>query len=394
MSDRLKLTSIPKLDTDEFLAKFNLKASDPDESVKAAKALLNEVKRYGTAITVGDYINLSVRRDSTFSGLELVLNELGIPTRESYEDHVVIEAANDVFDTYPGTRALFPEVINDTITWVYRQPLQNTVADILAGSRGISGNEMISTEVEDDSAELESYIVPERGRIPITSIKTTQNAVKIWKLGHGIGWTYEFARRARLDLIAPFVGRIQRRLEEAKMAAALSLIINGDTVRSAATEVNQDDYDATVGVTSTDGKIHWECFLYWLVQRAKAGTPVDTVIGNWDAAFQWHRLWSVNSATGAPDAQNMAMVAERFNVPGLKLPIPQFVTAPTAPPNKLIGILRPETLEEVRENGSDIEERQRYIETQEEAVFSTTNVGYRIIWGDTRQVYDFGSIDE
>ena len=63
-----------------------------------------------------------------------------------------------------------------------------------------------------------------------------------------------------------------------------------------------------------------------------------------------------------------------------------FALSSTAPAQKLIGFVKNETVEELVENGSDIEESVRSIETQSVKYVKTTNRGYRLPFSDTRSV--------
>ena len=63
-----------------------------------------------------------------------------------------------------------------------------------------------------------------------------------------------------------------------------------------------------------------------------------------------------------------------------------FALSSTAPAGQLIGFIKGETLEELVENGSDIEESVRAIENQVVRYVKTTNKGYRLVFGDTRSI--------
>jgi len=63
-----------------------------------------------------------------------------------------------------------------------------------------------------------------------------------------------------------------------------------------------------------------------------------------------------------------------------------FALSSTAPANKLVGLVKNETLEELVENGSDIEESVRSIENQTVKYVRTTNRGYRLPFSDTRSI--------
>jgi hypothetical protein len=68
-----------------------------------------------------------------------------------------------------------------------------------------------------------------------------------------------------------------------------------------------------------------------------------------------------------------------------------FVLSSAVPANKLIGITKAITLEELVENGSKIEESERSIRNQKVTFVSTENSGFKLTFGDTRSVFDVGN---
>jgi len=361
-------------------------------SAEAGKRLLARAADYG--LGVKDYLNLAIEPEGEALGFELVLSKLNLPVKNSFKDGIVLQAASETFQTYSGTRALFPEVIDTILRWKNRQDQFETLAPLVLGTRTIAGPEILSTVVEDDSAERQVSQVPEGSRIPVRSIRTSQNTVKIFKYGSGIRTTYEFNRRASLDIITPYLARLEREKELQKVAAATAMLKDGDSVHAAAGEVNQSSYNTATGATATNGKISWQHLVYWLMMRAKAGTPVDTVVMNWDAWFQWQMLFAapVVLANGleqtANDSLTRAGVALGQNPVSLALRVTPVLSS-TAPANKLIGYTKAETIEELVEANSQIEETMRSIDNQTISIYRTENCGFRLAWGDTRSVYDF-----
>ena len=363
-------------------------------SAEAGMRLLGLAKDYG--IAPKDYLNLAIETDGDMSGFEQVLAKLNLPVRESLKDGIVLQAAAETFQTYSGTRALFPEVIDEVVRWRNRQDQFETLAPMIAGSRTVGGIEMVSTIVEDDSADRGTYTIAEGGRIPVRSIRSSEQAVKFYKHGSGIRTTYEFARRASIDMVVPFLARVQRELERSKVTHATNLLVNGDGINAAATEVDQSTYNTATGVTAIANQISWPHFLYWLVQRARAGAPVDTVIMNWDGWFQYQMLFArptvlanaVNQ-TGA-EALGKAGVSMEQHAVSLALRVKPVISS-AVPANKMIGITVAETIEELVEANSRIEESERAIQNQTITVYRTENSGFRILWADTRSVYDFGN---
>ena len=391
------LSAIKPLDLDNFVK--TIQSSSDRESEEAGLALVKDAARFG--LSVRDYLKLSVgseKHEGGLDGYERTLYALNLPVKDSFEDGIYLQAASETFQTHAGTRALFPEVIDDMLRWTNRQDPFEVVEPMLANSRTMNGNELLSTVVDDDSAERDTFSVPELGRIPVRSIRTSEQTIKIYKHGSALRTSYEFSRRASLDLMVPYANRIARELELFKVTAATNVLINGDGLNGAATEVDQSTYDASTGATSTAGQITWENLLYWFVQRAKANAPVDTAIMNWDGWFQWLMLFAAHEKAGAADAfgdpksESLARAGATIGRDPVNIVMSvRPVLSSATPANKIIGITVGETLEELVEAGSDIQEQERNILNQSITMTKTENTGYRLVYGDTRSIYDFGN---
>lgn len=385
------LSEIEKISASDLKAR--LTSSSDHTSQEAGLKLTKDAASFG--LNMRDYLILSVDRgqETQLNGYELMLAELNLPFRNDFENGISLQAASETFQTYAGTRALFPTVIDDMLRFANRQDTLETVAPLVANTRTTVGVELLSTIVEDDSKDRDSFVIAEMSNIPVRTIKTSEKSVKFYKHGSAIRTSYEFSRRASLDILVPYANRIGRELERSKLAAAVGTLINGDGAYGAAPVVNQSSYNTQTGVTATDGKINWQHFVYWLIQRAQAGTPIDTVVMNWDGYYQWLTLFTnPASATGAPAMDNlrqMGVDVER-NAKGIQL-LSRItpVLASAMPAGQLLGLSQGDTLEELKESGSDINETDRAIKNQTITVVRTENSGYRLVFGDTRSVFKF-----
>lgn len=398
MSELRSLNDIKKIDLQKLVE--SLKSEEHGASMNAGLKLAKEAASFG--LNVRDYLLLAVGSEDGANGLngyERTLHALNLPVKNAYADGIHLQAASDTFQTYTGTRAMFPMVIDDIVRFATRQDTFEKVEPMLANSRTINGVELLSTVIEDDKDARDSFQIPELANIPVRTIRTSEQSVKIWKHGSALRTSYEFSRRASLDLLVPHANRIARELELSKVQAATSVIINGDGAHGAAPVVTQGQFDAETGETSVANKINWVNFTYWLVQRARAGTPVNTVVMNWDTWFQWLMLFAqektaASSSFGTYASENLAragvnpqMMPATIN---LMLNITPVISS-SAPSNSLVGYTREDTLEELIEAGSNIAETERVITNQSIVMTKTENTGYRLVYGDTRQVYNFGA---
>ena len=364
-------------------------------SLSAGQNLIQASKASG--LNLVDYLTLAVDTDNGkfkgtgLNGFEAALAYLNLPIKDDFSNGVTLQAAAETFQTYPGTRAMFPPVIDAIFQWTYRQQNIENINSIVGQSRTINGNEMITTVVADaDSDYQQTGVIAEGSNIPVRSIRTTENGVKIYKLGGGVRFTYEFERRASLDVVTPYAARMQREVEIGQVGLATAMLLNGDGVSAAAPVVTATALAATMPSPPAivAGAMDWEIFLKWLVQRAQAGVPIDTIVGNYDMYFAWLRMFAKPFAANGMtqnDVLQKAGVTTAIENPQFNLNV-NFALSSTAPANKLIGFIKSETLEELVENGSDIEESARSITNQTVQYNKTVNKGYKLTFGDTRSV--------
>lgn len=365
------------------------------ESLQAGMDLANRAKELG--ISARDYLQLAVDptkgdyANGELDGYQTALMAGNLPVRDDFSKGIVLQAAAETFQTFPGMRVLFPEVMDDIVQWKYRQDQLESVAPVISQSRTVAGVELITTVINDDAEAYQQFgRIAERANIPVRTIQGTEHSVRFYKYGGGYELTYEFSRRASLDIIAPYAARMEREVEIGQMATVVELLINGDPVHAAAPVTSGKTLGGTIGATYAKGKIDWEIFLKWLVQRAQAGTPVDTVIGNYDMHFEWMRMFGKPSLPqGMPqiEALRAAGVSVAEANPRFNLNV-NFQVASAAPAQKLIGFSKADTVEELVETGSDIQESINAIGNQTVKYVRTKNKGYRLIFGDTRNILD------
>lgn len=375
-------------------------SEDSNVSLNAASRLLRDAKDAGLCLQ--DYLKLAVDatqaedvaryaqgNGKTLNGFESTLLYLGLPFRDNLEHGVFLQAAADSFQKYPGTRAMFPEVIDQMLRWKNRQDQIEALAPLLSQSRVITGTELISTVVDDDSKDRGTQVIAEFGQIPIRTIRTSQSSVGIFKHGSGIRTSYEFERRASLDILTPFAARVARELERSKIKAAISVMINGDGVNAAA-PVESIVAFGGVDKDTTPVSQQYKAIATWLAKKAGAGTPIDTVVGNIDMYLEL--LFMFTPTLAGNRSQIEAMV--QAGAPGLNMNIPllggaaTFALASAMPANKLLGFSKGETLEELVEAGSTISENERSIQNQSVTYVRSENSGFKLAYGDTRFILD------
>lgn len=374
------------------------------ESQKAAEILLAEVKEYG--ISLQNFFRLAIDmsdevaapyKAAGMDGYEAVLAYLHLPVKNDISNGIMLAQAGDTFKSYPGTRILFQPVIDEVLRFSTRQDQIERIDAIVGSSRTVSGIEMVSIVAESDEDAEGTWTIAEGANIPVRTIKTTEKAVKWWKHGSGYEFTYEFDRRASIDVLTPYAARITRRLELSKVRAATSILINGDGVHGAAPVVYQEDLMKEIDKTAenTENKINYGAFLKWLLSMAKKGTAIDTVLGNYDTYLMYMMLFTPTMSGNRSEAEAVAAAGGpnlTANVPGLFVPI-RFAVSSAMPDKQLLGFIKNETLQELVEEGSQIAESERYIRSQRVIFVKTETTGYKLIFGDTRSIYTTANKD-
>lgn len=260
MSDLLSIVQNRK-PAAEVLA--GLTSTDRNTSISAGQALILKAKTAG--LNMRDYLRLAiepagVHREAGLDGYEVALATLNLPLGNDFSKGVVLQAAADTFATFPGVRALFPEVIDDVVQYKYRQNNFESVDDMVAQTRTINGTELITTVIEDNQEDYQvEGMIAEGARIPHRSIRITDKSVKIWKYGSAIEWTYEFSRRASLDMITPYASRMRTEVERALVSDAYALLVNGDGVHPAAPVSTHSSIATSYGLAApTNGTLNWD----------------------------------------------------------------------------------------------------------------------------------------
>ena len=231
-------------------------------------------------------------------------------------------------------------------------------------------------------------MIAEGSNVPIRSIRASEKSVKIYKFGGGYAHTYEFARRASLDIMTPYAARMQREIEIAKVRSATSMLLNGDGVQGTPAAYTAAAIGTDIGTATVAGRMNWDVILKWLIERAKVMTPVDTLIGNYDMYFAWLRMFATPggaATTGMSQGEILqkAGVATALETPQFNLNI-KFALSTSMPANTLLGFSKADTLEELIETGSYISESERSIRNQKITYVKTENAGFRLVFADTR----------
>lgn len=365
-----------------------LNSEDAHIGNAAYSRILREAQSFG--LPLKKYLEAKVETgDSQLSGFETALHFMNLPVREDIKNHLNLQCATEVFQTQPGSRLLFPEVVLDMVKWKTPQDQIVTVEPLIAQSRTVaSANQIIyNTELEGTEADsFNMFQLAEGGEIPIRKINATNTSVKFFKVGQGYEFTYEFQRRVALDILTPYINRVNRQFEIDKVRYATSILVNGDGVASGITVDNETTYGGV------NGTLDWKSLFKWLVDRAAAGYPVDVLVGNYATYGDFMAMFMPTTGnTGIPQAMN-AIGAPNL-IPGLSFMNGSiaFAISNTVAATTLLGITKGETLEELVEANSDIVENDRNIVNQKIRFVRTLNIGYNLVTPSARRGFSYAS---
>lgn len=375
-----------------------VKDASNQTSRDAGMRLSREAAEFG--LNTRDFLNLAVDftaeektkelAEKGLSGYEMAKVALNLPTRNDFANQITLAQASDTFAMYPGARNLFRYVVDDMLRWQTRQDLFQKIDGLIAGSRTIQGVELVRQVIDLNGADAaKTFNISELGEIPFRDVKTGSSSVRFGKVGSGIRISYEFARNASLDVLTPFAARIAREKELMKIEMCTNIMLAGDgtSYHPAAQVYKQVAYDASMN----DGKLHFDGLVKHIIEMNKKGISVDTVSGNWDAYEQWIKMFTPTAnVTSDADTRAANGTAPAFGKMNLFAPV-NFVLNQFVPAGKLLCFSRADTIEELVQAGSQLSEEDRNIMNQSILYTNTENVGYSMIFGDTRSLYDFGS---
>lgn len=369
--------------TPEAIAAMLMVESNSDSADKGMK-LVKEAASFG--LNLRDYLVLSVDTKGAekwkgYNGYEAIKVALNLPHANDFEAGITLQAAANTFNTYAGTRAMFPEVIDDMLKFKTLQDNKvENIASIVGQSRTVSQREMISTYYEDDLADgsVNTFTIAELGKIPVRSVRTSQSSVNFGKRGSGIELSYEFTRDASLDIVTPFAARIARALEKSKVAAATSILINGDGVNAAAEVQTFSSFGATGGVISA---ANYKALAKFLMSNANNGYVFDTFVVNFDMYVEL--MFMAQPVIGAGAISTVDFMVGK-GAPAISTTLPfmngmvNVVLSSSVPAGKIIAMTKAECIEELVMAGGNISESERSITNQSITYVKTEETGYKL----------------
>lgn len=380
-----------KTSAKDFVTRLSAKGAEGEAN---GRELLLEANRAGTDIEGLILHKVSSDINGLTDSVSAVFAHIGMPlSSKDPRAKAMFASGSETFVTSGSLKLLIPVLMDNLVREANNRPMTEDVNNLIASDRKVGGNELITEVVYDKDTKdsYNSWRVAEGGKISVRTIKASQQAVRFYKLGAGIEFTYEAGRRIAIDRFIPFINRQKFERTQAEARYAVHTLLAGDGVHGAAPVETLVDYGATAGTKLRDNS---EAFMKWLMEAAKDNRPIDTIVVNYDSLFELGFMFPVYKETsnGSPiesvGVQKIAGSTVGLNVSltsGLSLNIKVEVSS-EMPANSVLGYRKDETLERLEEIGSVIQEQESTIRTQTVLIVGTVNVGFAIAYGESRRV--------
>ena len=347
----------------------------------------------------------------TLTAFERQLQLSGIITKSDPSRGLFASTGEYFFQSdRPGSAILFPVLLQKTALWAK----MNLIADInklVATTRTISGSTAYQALYIDDSSIINQgadahgrrFRVDQRGQFPTVKIGWSETANAVTKHGVKLDWTYEFVRRASIELMTTVVARIMMQDQQELFNEGVSLAINGDgTPANPAAVVKKFRVSGISGPNDifienasglTAGSINYEGYLKFI--GGFRPYNINILVGNVNTLTKLILMAKPNIDPLAiittllePHTQGGLTTDSTF---GQLFPNITFYPSTSIADNVIVGFDTQFAMERVIELGSDIQEVERVISNQTEAMVISIADGMSKIFPSAIQVLDFSN---
>lgn len=304
-------------------------------------------------------------RDTTFSGATVLFPALA---QEWLYGGLGMQAS-DGFTSSPSTAGdtVYPTEIRTLVDQrddVSRRVI--TLEELVSISFGISGDQYKTAIIKKvDSRDFEASRVVEGTEPPLYTIETADRTVAFYKYGTRIKATYEAMRRWRIDKVQLLLSEMTKAEKRRLIKEALNVAVNGDGNGNGAI-ISPDP--ATITAQGLDE---------WLMDMAYGdNADINRVVGDLASVKKIRALrYPQPGQAMTPDQYAMYGGADYTMPDGtpLRLALKGSVLDNA---KVLLGFNTGRALEQVIENGSQIQETQRWINNQTQEWVQTINTGF------------------
>lgn len=341
----------------------------------------------------------------TLSAFDRQLQAAGIITKSDVTRGLFSSTGEYFFQSdRPGSAILFPTLLQKTALWAK----MNQVADInkiVATTRTIAGASSYQSLYIDDSAITNGvgrhFRVDQAGKFPKIKIGWSEGANAVTKHGVQLDWTYEFVRRASIELMSTVVARIMMQDQQELFNEAINIAVNGDgSASNPAAVVKKFRTTGVVGpndikleTATVAGEISYEGYLKFI--GGFKPYNINVIVGNTNTLTKLILMARPNIdplaiITTLQEPKSQGNVSVDSSIQSI-FPNVTFYPAENMADSVIIGMDTMYSLERVIELGSDIQEVSRVIENQTEAMVLSIADGVSKLFPSAMQVLDFSA---
>ncbi len=336
--------------------------------LQAADLRVETLPHYGVqASTFGDFL----RTESTRALIpEWLLREWrSVQTGRPFSTRAMYSTADGAAGSWerPYAEAMTPRTDQQIAPAI---PLSQLVAI----TTPINSAEYRSYYLTNDEDQTSMVRVAEGAEVPRVKLTGSQHVINLLKYGRALEASYEVLKRQRVDRLALTVRMMAAQAEADKVAAIISVMVNGDGNNNAPTTHNLTTLDAaaTAGALTLKG---------WLAFKMKFVNPyvMTGALAREDVALQMFLLNTGSANTPLVNVQQPSGLGAFTQMnPGLRDSVALGWTA-DAPALKIVGFDRRFAIERVVDVGMTITEIERFITRQVEVLVVTEAEGYAVI---------------
>lgn len=343
----------------------------------------------------------------TLSAFERQLQLAGIMTKSDPSRGLYASAGEYFFQAdRPGSAILFPTLLQKTALWTKMRQYAD-VNKLVAATRTIAGTSSYQSLYIDDSAIVgvggRNFRVDQAGNFPRVKIAWSDVANTVAKHGVQLDWSYEFVRRASIELMTTIVSRIMLQDAADTFNDAVAMAINGDGSAANPAAVVKTFCKSTKGAPGANeivlhvdnngiaaGVLPYEGWLKFI--GGNSPYQPDVVCGN---LLTLVKFVTMSRPTMDP-SEVITKLIESKNQGTAKLeqelfPSVSLFLAESMPNDKLLAIDSQFGLERVIELGSDLKEVEKVISNQTEAMVISIADNVSKIFPAAIKLLDFSS---
>lgn len=293
----------------------------------------------------------------------------------------------EVFFTTDQNKTLFPEFVVRTLKQtINASPI---LSYLIGETMTITGDTMKQPVLDlgENTATgkknrdaLKKVRISETADIPVGEIKLGETAISIYKYGRGIKASYEVMRRTTIDMFRKQVELIGTYAAYDEVRMIIDVIVNGDGNNNPAQVYKRSVLDAN----GTQGKISMTGLMKLMIKQFPIS--VDTLIVNEEGLIQLATLLSDKNLMNGVQPYIPFTLPQGF-FSGLTI-----IYSPDVPKSNsneaIIGINKSLSIRKIIEQGSMIQEAEKYAVNQTQALYLTENAGFAKIYNDAMFVYE------